>query len=162
MGSLQPKAKHGRKGTVRFNPNLYAEGKVCLTLLGTWPGQESEKWIPGTSSLYQVAVSIQSLIMVDRPYFNEPGYEADMNTEKGKTASDKYNDTIRLGTLNWAILDMLKNPPEIFKKVIVNHFKCKKKEVMKIAKKWRDEAPAITKQKYVAIVNELRKELKKL
>nr|KAG5687822.1 hypothetical protein BaRGS_025462 [Batillaria attramentaria] len=23
-------------GTVRFNPNLYADGKVCLSLLGTW------------------------------------------------------------------------------------------------------------------------------
>ena len=25
-------------GTVRFNPNLYNEGKVCLSLLGTWSG----------------------------------------------------------------------------------------------------------------------------
>lgn len=23
---------------IRFNPNLYAEGKVCLSLLGTWGG----------------------------------------------------------------------------------------------------------------------------
>ena len=23
-------------GTFRFNPNLYANGKVCLSLLGTW------------------------------------------------------------------------------------------------------------------------------
>jgi len=26
-------------GTVRFNPNLYNCGKVCLSLLGTWPGR---------------------------------------------------------------------------------------------------------------------------
>ena len=26
-------------GKVRFNPNLYANGKVCLSLLGTWRGQ---------------------------------------------------------------------------------------------------------------------------
>ena len=26
-------------GTVRFNPNLYNSGKVCLSLLGTWPGR---------------------------------------------------------------------------------------------------------------------------
>lgn len=25
-------------GRVRFNPNLYNDGKVCLSLLGTWPG----------------------------------------------------------------------------------------------------------------------------
>ena len=34
-------------GTVRFNPNLYADGKVCLSLLGTWHGgDQSEKWDP--------------------------------------------------------------------------------------------------------------------
>ena len=26
---------------VRFNPNLYAQGKISLSLLGTWPGP---KW----------------------------------------------------------------------------------------------------------------------
>lgn len=25
-------------GKVRFNPNLYSNGKVCLSLLGTWRG----------------------------------------------------------------------------------------------------------------------------
>jgi hypothetical protein len=25
-------------GTVRFNPNLYASGKTCLSILGTWSG----------------------------------------------------------------------------------------------------------------------------
>jgi hypothetical protein len=42
-------------GVARFNPNLYADGKVCLSLLGTWHGgDESEKWQPGTSTLFQV------------------------------------------------------------------------------------------------------------
>ena len=40
-------------GRVRFNPNLYADGKVCLSLLGTWHGSEHEKWNPSTSSLWQ-------------------------------------------------------------------------------------------------------------
>ena len=26
-------------GSVRFNPNLYNNGKVCLSLLGTWAGR---------------------------------------------------------------------------------------------------------------------------
>lgn len=26
-------------GKIRFNPNLYHDGKVCLSLLGTWKGQ---------------------------------------------------------------------------------------------------------------------------
>ena len=55
-------------GTVRFNPNLYANGKVCLSLLGTWSGHESEKWNPKTSTFLQVLISIQSLILVEQPY----------------------------------------------------------------------------------------------
>ena len=47
-------------GVARFNPNLYADGKVCLSLLGTWHGgDESEKWRPGQSSLFQVLLSLQ-------------------------------------------------------------------------------------------------------
>jgi ubiquitin-protein ligase len=51
-------------GTVRFNPNLYENGKVCLSLLGTWTGAEGETWNKDTSTLLQVLVSIQSLIFV--------------------------------------------------------------------------------------------------
>lgn len=47
-------------------------GKVCLSLLGTWAGPG---WEPGKSTLLQVLISIQSLIMVPQPMFNEPGYE---------------------------------------------------------------------------------------
>jgi hypothetical protein len=57
-------------GRVRFNPNLYACGKVCLSLLGTWSGAQGESWNPDASSALQVLISIQSLILVDDPYFN--------------------------------------------------------------------------------------------
>lgn len=36
---------------VRFNPNLYNCGKVCLSLLGTWAGPS---WDPAASTLMQV------------------------------------------------------------------------------------------------------------
>lgn len=37
-----------------------ADGKVCLSLLGTWHGgDESEKWRPGASNLFQVLLSLQ-------------------------------------------------------------------------------------------------------
>lgn len=40
---------------VRFNPNLYNDGKVCLSLLGTWHGaEESSKWTRD-STLHQVS-----------------------------------------------------------------------------------------------------------
>ncbi|CAN0078898.1 unnamed protein product, partial [Hapterophycus canaliculatus] len=38
-------------GRVRFNPNLYNTGKVCLSLLGTWSGPG---WNSKTSTLLQV------------------------------------------------------------------------------------------------------------
>lgn len=51
-------------GEVRFNPNLYQDGKVCLSILNTWEGRPEEKWNP-YCSLLQVLVSIQvSLIIV--------------------------------------------------------------------------------------------------
>jgi ubiquitin-conjugating enzyme E2 Z len=28
----------------RFNPNIYSEGKVCLSILGTWRGNPGEEW----------------------------------------------------------------------------------------------------------------------
>ena len=80
------------KGTVRFNPNLYADGKVCLSLLGTWhAGDASEKWTPETGSLRQVLLSIQHQILVAEPYFNEPGREAARGTRDGAAASAAQN-----------------------------------------------------------------------
>jgi ubiquitin-protein ligase len=48
------------KGQFRFNANLYSAGKVCLSLLGTWQGPG---WDPKISTILQVLLSIQSLIM---------------------------------------------------------------------------------------------------
>lgn len=55
---------------MRFNPNLYKNGKVCLSILGTWTGPA---WSPALT-LEKVFVSIQSLLS-EQPYTNEPGYE---------------------------------------------------------------------------------------
>jgi len=47
-------------GLVRFHPNLYSDGKVCLSLLGTWhASSELEKWHKDRSTLLQVVMSIQ-------------------------------------------------------------------------------------------------------
>jgi len=61
-------------GRVRFNPNLYADGKVCLSILGTWRGESAEVWRSSYSIRY-VLSAIQSLIMNGEPYHNEPGFE---------------------------------------------------------------------------------------
>jgi hypothetical protein len=45
-------------------------------------------------------VSIQSLILVPEPYFNEPGYEQEIGTEAGEKHSAEYNLGMLQSTLN--------------------------------------------------------------
>ena len=59
---------------LRLHPNLYVEGKVCLSLLDTWNGKGSQMWDPSNSNLLQVAVSLQGLVLGQaKPYFMEAG-----------------------------------------------------------------------------------------
>lgn len=57
-------------GSTRFHPNLYVQGKVCLSILGTWEGP---KW-SAVMTISTVLSSIQSLLEAN-PITNEPGYE---------------------------------------------------------------------------------------
>ncbi|KAI1849902.1 hypothetical protein JX265_013489 [Neoarthrinium moseri] len=77
-------------GKIRFNPNLYDDGK------GTWSG---EPWRSDHSTILQVLVSIQSMILCENPWYNEPGRE--MNESKGQ--STKYNNEVRSWTIQYAI-----------------------------------------------------------
>jgi ubiquitin-protein ligase len=121
----------------RFNPNLYDTGKVCLSLLGTWnSGNLSEKWNSETSSFLQILVSIQSLILVEEPYFNEPGYEAQINTPQGKNSCIQYNNNIYAQTINLAMINQIKNPIPEFEDVIKNHFKLKKNQIINQVDNW--------------------------
>jgi hypothetical protein len=65
----------------------------------------------------QLLVSIQSLIFVDQPFFNEPGYEATINTPDGKRKSDNYNHRIRMATVRYAMIDLIRHPPAEFAQV---------------------------------------------
>ena len=56
-------------GRTRFHPNLYVEGKVCLSILGTFPGPS---W-SGTQSLNSVLLSILGLLD-NNPLAHEPAY----------------------------------------------------------------------------------------
>jgi ubiquitin-protein ligase len=127
-------------GRVRFNPNLYDSGKVCLSILGTWSGQEGESWNPKTSTFLQVIVSIQSLILVEQPYFNEPGWEREMHTQKGKKASTIYSEERMPSTIKFAMTNMIKNPPLGFEDVVHNHFKLKKDEIINNTLIWEQNA----------------------
>jgi len=128
-------------GSVRFNPNLYECGKVCLSLLGTWPGPG---WDPQTSTILQVLISIQSLILVPDPYFNEPGYEGQMNTAAGKTLSLNYNSNLYDKTLRFAIRDQMKSPSYCFRDIIRQHFYLKQQHILKQLELWGCDTPDST------------------
>lgn len=101
---------------IRFNPNLYECGKVCLSIIGTWTGP---KW-SSIQTLHSLLLSIQSL-MNENPINNEPGYEtADINDKK----SSDYNEYIRFNKYNFAIYEMLVDKKKFpyFTDVIENYF----------------------------------------
>eukprot|EP01103_Thecamoeba_quadrilineata_P003184 TRINITY_DN1298_c0_g1_i2.p1 TRINITY_DN1298_c0_g1~~TRINITY_DN1298_c0_g1_i2.p1 ORF type:complete len:329 (-),score=64.07 TRINITY_DN1298_c0_g1_i2:28-1014(-) len=151
-------------GTVRFNPNLYNCGKVCLSLLGTWSGASGEMWNKDTSTFLQVLVSIQSLILVPMPYFNEPGYERQIGTPEGDLHNRRYNDTIRAATLKFAILSQLTHPTPTFADVISAHFYLKKQAVLTQCEEWLADAKS-NKANYSAMlltVREIKTQLEKL
>ncbi len=56
-------------GHTRFHPNMYKDGKVCLSILGTWQG---EKW-SSVMRLSTILVTLQSL-MDTNPLKHEPGF----------------------------------------------------------------------------------------
>ena len=68
------KARTTNGGRCRFNPNIYAGGKVCLSILGTWRAETSGEQWSSAQGLESVLISIQSL-MSPNPYENEPGFE---------------------------------------------------------------------------------------
>ena len=68
-------------------------------------------------------ISIQSLIFVPQPYFNEPGYEQKMHTEEGRIADRDYSACIREANMRYAILDQLKYPPKHFEEAVNTHFR---------------------------------------
>ncbi len=150
------------KGTVRFNPNLYDSGKVCLSLLGTWSGQEGEKWNPKTSTFLQVMVSIQSLILVEQPYFNEPGWEREMNTAQGKAKSAQYSQERMPHTIKLAMIDMITNPPAGYEEVVRQHFKMKKDEILAKTQIWADTSTGAHQQKIIQNRKDLEALLEKL
>lgn len=104
----------------RLNPNLYVEGKVCVSLLGTWIGKGSEVWGP-SSSLLQLIVSIQGLILVSEPYYNEAGYEKQVESQQGCENSRTYNELVILKLVQ-ALTVLLISPPEVFRNEILSHF----------------------------------------
>ncbi|KAK0737610.1 ubiquitin-conjugating enzyme/RWD-like protein [Apiosordaria backusii] len=93
-------------GRTRFNPNIYSNGKVCLSILGTWRGERGEEW-SAAQGLESILLSIQSL-MSTNPYENEPGFE-DANEASDKKNQKDYVQKIRHETLRISVIQRLED-----------------------------------------------------
>jgi ubiquitin-conjugating enzyme E2 Z len=120
-------------GKTRFHPNMYQNGKVCLSILGTWEGP---KWA-STLRLSTVAVTLQSLLD-NNPIAHEPGYETRVDEY-----STGYNELVGYRCIEY-ILDCLER---IFKENPLST------EL--------DNFRSVVKERYSGIIKRLEKRLEK-
>ena len=76
-------------------------------------------------------MSIQSLILVSEPYFNEPGYEREIGTKEGDLHNQEYNAEVRANNIRHAMIAQLKDPSPGFEEAIRTHFYLKKDQILK-------------------------------
>ncbi|CAL6409833.1 unnamed protein product [Bathycoccus prasinos] len=137
--SVPPKVHYHSYG-YRLNPNLYKEGKVCLSLLNTWDSEEnSERWSSSSSAL-QVLVSLQALVLNDKPYYNEAGYEKQRGTEEGIRNSAMYSENAYLLNLK-TMIQTIKRPPVGFEALVRAHFKSRRASILKSIAAYLEGAP---------------------
>ncbi|KAL5561223.1 hypothetical protein UlMin_030970 [Ulmus minor] len=117
-----PPSAYYHSGGWRINPNLYEEGKVCLSLLNTWTGRGNEVWDPKSSSILQVLVSLQGLVLNSRPYFNEAGYDKQVGTAEGEKNSLSYNENTFLLNCK-TMMYLMRRPPKDFEELVKDHFR---------------------------------------
>jgi len=86
-------------GTTRFNPNLYINGKVCLSILNTWKG---ESWT-SCQTISTILLTLSS-ILTENPLLNEPGI-----TEKNNSNNiNNYNLIIKYKNIEFTIIKQIK------------------------------------------------------
>jgi len=83
-------------GIVCFNPNLYKNGKVCVSILNTWNG---DQWT-SCQTISSVLLALCSLLCPN-PILNEPGF-TEANEDK-----NKYNEIIEYSNINVAVCDIV-------------------------------------------------------
>ncbi|KAK7272534.1 hypothetical protein RJT34_29190 [Clitoria ternatea] len=134
-----PPKVHYHSGGLRLNPNLYNCGKVCLSLLNTWNGSKNEKWVPGVSTILQVLVSIQGLILNTKPYFNEPGYAHMSGSTNGEMKSLQYNEDTFILSLR-TMMYMIRKPPKSFEGFVLGHFCSRARDILVACKAYMEGA----------------------
>ena len=85
-------------GVTRFNPNLYKNGNVCISILNTWAG---EKW-SSCQTISSVLIALCS-VLNKYPFENEPGQD------KNSKSFNSYHKTIEYKNIDFAICDIFLN-----------------------------------------------------
>ncbi|KAL6623334.1 hypothetical protein ACP70R_033213 [Stipagrostis hirtigluma subsp. patula] len=122
---------------LRVNPNLYPSGTVCLSLLNTFGGEGVELWSPESSSVLQVVVSIQGLVLTAQPYYNEAGYGAQVGTPEGRRNELPYSENAYLLNLQ-TMLHLLRRPPAGFEAFVRDHFRRRGQHVLRACEAYLD------------------------
>ena len=87
---------HTNNGVIRFNPNLYRNGKVCLSMLNTWVG---EQWSP-CNTITSILLTICT-VFNENPFLNEP------QIQPTHPEIDVYNKILAYGNYSVAMRDIL-------------------------------------------------------
>nr|CAB3465991.1 unnamed protein product [Digitaria exilis] len=133
-----PQVKYHSFG-LRVNPILYPSGTVCLSLLGTFGGKGPELWSPETSSILQVVVSIQGLVLTSQPYYNEAGYTSQIGTPEGHRNELPYCEKTYLANLH-TMLHLIRRPPVGFEAFVKEHFYRHGRQILQACQAYLQEA----------------------
>ncbi|CAN0854460.1 Putative ubiquitin-conjugating enzyme E2 38 [Linum grandiflorum] len=112
---------------LRINPNLYPSGRVCLSLINTWSGKGVENWNPEKSTILQVLVSIQGLVLNEKPYFNEPLL---LPWLKNDGQSNSFNEDVFEQCCK-TMLQAISKPPRNFERLVWSHFRERRFGILK-------------------------------
>uniref|UniRef100_A0A6C0KYN0 Ubiquitin-conjugating enzyme E2 Z n=1 Tax=viral metagenome TaxID=1070528 RepID=A0A6C0KYN0_9ZZZZ len=88
---------------IRFNPNLYTCGKVCVSLLNTWRG---EQWT-SCQSISSVLLTLCTLLCKN-PLLNEPGVSLN------HPDFENYTKIIEYKTIDIAVLKIVQKMPCVY------------------------------------------------
>lgn len=116
-----PKVTYCTNGNnIRFNPNLYVCGKVCVSLLNTWRG---DQWT-SCQSISTVLLTLCTLLSED-PLLNEPG------VDKNHRDHASYNQIIQYSNLNIAVCDIIQKKSGVYMPFFDNFYPFVKENFLK-------------------------------
>ncbi len=135
-------------GETRFHPNLYRNGKVCISILNTWKG---EQWT-SCQSIKSILLMLVTLFH-NKPLLNEPGIK------ESSSQFIPYNKIITYKNLEIALLRNIDKEKQInsmnkcqaFIPIYENYVRKNKKDILKYVEELKNNEEKSTQ--YVRLYN---------